>query len=386
MKIAMEARPIKWSYGTGIGNYTHSLIAKLNELDRTNDYTFLWAEGEPGEMIPFTRPYSYYSLPREDQREEAEIPLWLSREAADVFHLTQNGFRTPRPGSYKIVVTIHDLIPYFYPEMVRPSFLKRFTTEMPLIVNRADQIITVSEASKVDLVNVFKLSPEKISVIPSGPSPAFHPYPRAEISQWLRERYGLKHPYLLYVGGLNPRKNVLELLYAYAKVLRDLPNQQKLVILGGACRHLEKLKLLAEALDISEDVVFPGFVRTEELPFFYNGADLFVYPSLYEGFGLPPIEAMACGTPVITSNVSSLPEVVGPAAVTVDPRDTLQLAQAIYDVLENPVLRTELIRQGLERAKIYHWDSIARQVLHVYEQVVNPGDGRRQPLKVEAGV
>ncbi len=173
MKIAIEARPIKWSYGTGIGNYTYCLIEKLGEIDQENEYTFLWTDQNPAPYIPFPRPYSFYALPKDDQLEEAEIPRWLAEEQADLFHLPQNGFRTPKPQPHtKLIVTIHDLIPYFMPEIVRSSFLKRFLSEMPEIVNRANQLITVSEFSKNDLINVFQVPAEKISVVPSAPAKA----------------------------------------------------------------------------------------------------------------------------------------------------------------------------------------------------------------------
>lgn len=375
MRIAIEARPIKWSYGTGIGNYTYCLIKKLNELDSKNKYFFLWTEGDPSNSIPFTMKYSYYSLPKDDLREELEIPYWLTKEKVDLFHLPQNGFRTPDLKICKLVVTVHDLIPYFLPEMVRPSFLKRFIQEMPLIVERADHIITVSETSKQDIMKVFQIPAVKISVIPSAPAAPYRPLPHEETKKILLSRFHLKKPYILYVGGLNPRKNVMELIYAYAKVCRDLPEGRQLVILGPEGNHLDKLKLLVEALNLKDDVLFPGFVRSEDLPLFYNGADLFVYPSLYEGFGLPPIEAMACGTPVITSNVSSLPEVVGDAALLFNPYDTLQLANTIFSVLSNQELHSSLIYKGLQRAKKYVWEQIALQVLKVYEGVVSGGLG-----------
>ena len=349
MKIAIEARPLKWSYGTGIGNYTNSLICELNEIDHENEYTFLCSDDQPRNYLKFTRDYTFYSLPKDDHREEVEIPIWLSQEKADLFHLPQNGFRIPSHCSCKLVVTIHDLIPYFLPEMVRPSFLRRFITEMPFIVERADRIITVSLTSKKDIINVFKVDPEKIVVIPSAPAFAFRQLPKSETKNWLRETYGLGRPYILYVGGLNPRKNVPELIYAYAKIRKLLPGGQPLVILGPEGKHLAKLRLLGEALNITaKELIFPGFIDSSELPRFYNGADLFVYPSLYEGFGLPPIEAMACGTPVITSNVSSLPEVVGEAALTVNPHDTLDLAETMLKVLSDDSLRFDLSLKGLE--------------------------------------
>jgi glycosyltransferase involved in cell wall biosynthesis len=370
MKIAIEARPIKWSYGTGIGNYTYHLIEKLNSLDSINDYTFLWTDDDPYSAIPFSKKFSYYRLPKDDLREEIEIPLWLSNEGVDIFHLPQNGFRTPiRDRRTKIIVTIHDLIPYFIPEMVRPSFLKRFITEMPQIIERADHITTVSETSKQDLIKVFNVNPEKITVIPSAPSSIYTRLPKQEVQSFLKTNFNLEKPYILYVGGLNPRKNVPELIYAYSKIHRDLPTSHLLVIPGSNSKHLQKLKQLVEALDLSAEVFFPGFVESEALPYLYNGASLFVYPSLYEGFGLPPIEAMACGTPVITSNVSSLPEVVGDAALTINPSDTLQLAETMFTVLTNSTLARNLIKRGIKHAQRYSWEQNAKRFLEVYHQV-----------------
>lgn len=371
MKIAIEARPIKWSYGTGIGNYTYHLIKNLAELDTENDYTFLWPDRYPAPDIPFNRNYTHYSLPKDDIREEIEIPEWLDREGADIFHLPQNGFRTPEKMHHtKIIVTIHDLIPYFVPEMVRTSFLKRFTAEMPKIVERADHITTVSETSKKDLIHLFSIDPCKITVIPSAPSEMLRPLPVEEARIYLRKKFRLAKPYILYVGGLNPRKNVAELIYAYSKIYRDLPSVCTLVIPGAPGKHLFKLKQLAESLGLGEEVIFIGFVNSEDLPWLYNGASLFVYPSLYEGFGLPPIEAMACGIPVITSNVSSLPEVVGDAALTVNPYDTLQIAETILSVLTQKDLALTLSKKGLRHALKYTWKTNALRMLEVYRKVV----------------
>lgn len=371
MKIGIEARPIRWSYGTGIGNYTYNLIAKLAEIDKVNEYTFLWPDASPNPSIPFSRKYGTYFLPKDDERETLEMPYWLARERVDIFHLTQNGFRIPEFKACKIVVTIHDLIPYFLPEMVRSSFLKRFIHEMPYIVERADGIITVSEASKADIIKIFQPNPAKITVIPSAPSGAYRLLPKEETRLKLRKQYGIKKPYILYIGGLNPRKNINELIYAYSKIHRDLPGNQQLLIPGPNGQHLSRLQLLVQSLGLEEAVRFPGFIPSEDLPLFYNGADLFVYPSLYEGFGLPPIEAMACGTPVITSNVSSLPEVVGDAAIQVNPYDTLELADTIFRVLANESLRKSLIQKGLSHCRKYDWTRIARQILELYQKTVN---------------
>ena len=371
MKIAIEARPIKWSYGTGIGNYTFALIQQLAATDHCNQYTYLWPDDNPQPYIPVQHNYTHYALPKDDQREEIEMPFWLTKERADLFHLTQNGFRTPINAPCKIVVTVHDLIPYFLPEVVRPSFLKRFIYEMPTILERADRIITVSKASKLDIIKVFGTNAAKITVIPSAPAADLLPIPKSKALSFLQEQFGLGRPFILYVGGLNARKNVAELIYAYSKVYRELPRGEELVILGAESKNREKLEQLAAALELTAVVKFPGFVDSQLLPWFYSGASLFVYPSLYEGFGLPPIEAMACDTPVITSNCSSLPEVVGDAAFQVNPSDTLQLAEAIFKVLTNGYLSQRLIKKGRQRCQLYQWPKIAAQVLEVYQNVVN---------------
>jgi glycosyltransferase involved in cell wall biosynthesis len=347
------------------------MIEKLHEVDKKNKYTFLWPDDNPVPYIPFKSPYSFYALPKNDEREALEIPMWLSMEQADLFHLPQNGFRIPNAKTCKIVVTIHDLIPYFLPEMVRTSFLKRFTREMPEIVARADHILTVSQLSKQDIVKIFNADPKKISVVHSAPTAAYRQLPLEPIKKYLTIKYGLKKPYLLYAGGLNPRKNVAELIYAYSKINRDLCNLQQLVILGGNDKHANQLKLLVRSLNLEADVIFPGFVDSADLPLFYNGANLFVYPSLYEGFGLPPIEAMACGTPVITSNVSSIPEIVGDAAIQINPTDTLQLAEAILTVLNNEELHAKLVQKGLNHSKNYNWRQNSTQILEIYESVIN---------------
>jgi glycosyltransferase involved in cell wall biosynthesis len=371
LKIAIEARPIKWSYGTGIGNYTYCLIEKLNTLDQRIDYTFLWPDQHPGPFIPMQRPYTFYSLPKDDRREEAEIPTWLKQEGVDLYHLPQNGFRAPKNTTCKIVVTIHDLIPYFLPEMVRPSFLKRFISEMPEIIAGSDQIITVSHSAKQDIIKLFQVNPDKIAVVPSAPAANYHRLPPVAVTAALWQKYRIKRPYILYVGGLNPRKNVAELIYAYSKINRELPNGQLLIIPGAEGRHLQKLHSLVEALDLEANVIFPGFVVSDDLPLFYNGANLFVYPSLYEGFGLPPIEAMACGVPVITANTSCLPEIVGDAALLVNPYNTLKLAETMWQVLNNPELAASLITKGLSHCQKYTWAANAAQILEIYRNTIN---------------
>jgi glycosyltransferase involved in cell wall biosynthesis len=366
LKIAIEARPARWARGTGIGNYTYCLLNTLRHIREDHQFTFLWPD-EVLTDIPFSHPFTFCPVGKIDQDEERLIPQWLETENVDVYHLPQNGLRLPKKTHVHIVVTVHDLIPYIYPEMVRRSYLERFVDEMPEIVHRADRIVTVSESARQDIIRLFNAeNPNKIVVIPSAPSSRYHPRPKDKCRNYLFNRYKLGHPYLLYVGGLNPRKNVAELIYAYRQVKKSLPGQHQLVIPGADGRHRQDLEGLVKQLNLKEDVVFPGFVPDRELPLFYNGADLFVYPSLYEGFGLPPLEAMASEVPVIASNASSIPEVTGEAAVLVHPKDTLALSKAIYKTLTDEELRHNLIEYGKKQVKQFRWINIGRSLISLY--------------------
>ena len=372
MKIAIEARPARWARGTGIGNYTYCLLNILKHIRKDHQFTFLWPDEDLAD-IPFSRPFTFCPVGKVDQDEERLIPQWLEMEDVDVYHLPQNGLRFPKKSNVPTVVTVHDLIPYIYPEMVRRSYLERFVDEMPEIISRADRIVTVSESARQDIIRLFSVDNyNKIVVIPSAPSSRYRPRPKDKCRNYLNYKYKLNHPYLLYVGGLNPRKNVAELIYAYQGIKRSLPGQHQLVIPGADGRHRQDLEGLVKQLNLKGDVIFPGFVPEKDLPLFYNGADLFVYPSLYEGFGLPPLEAMASEVPVVASNASSVPEVTGDAAVLVHPKDTLSLSKAIFKALTDEELRHNLIENGKKRVKRYRWIDIGRSFLSLYESLISP--------------
>ncbi|HEX2953885.1 MAG TPA: glycosyltransferase family 1 protein [Bacillota bacterium] len=366
MRIAIDARPIRWALGTGIGNYTYFLIKSLNHLGARHRFSFLWPDDDLS-ALPFHGHYTHCAVGKVDRDEEKLIPLWLKAQKSEVFHLPQNGIRFPKEKSIPVIVTLHDLIPYLIPEMVRRSYLLRFLDEMPMIVERADLIVTVSECARQDVIRLFGVRPDKIRVVPSAPDHRYRPRRKDECGRYVREKYGIQYPYILYVGGLNPRKNVAQLIWAYRLVRHELPGLHQLVIPGEPGRHQEDLAALTRQLHLEEDIVFPGFVDQRDIPFLYNAADLFVYPSLYEGFGLPPIEAMASGVPVITSNTSSLPEVTGDAALKVHPMDTHGLAEMIYHILTDEALRSDLVIKGLQKAKEYRWTKIGKQFLEIYE-------------------
>jgi len=365
-RLAMDGRPVLSAHGTGIGSYTSQLLKALDRA-ATLDLHLVWT---PGERHPFLRSDAeYWPLDKDDWLEQNVLPAWLENRGAQVYHLTQNGIGWPRRTKVPLVVTLHDVIPFLLPEIVRPSYLIRFISEVPGAVKAAARVITVSDKAKEDICRVLDVDPGKVIVIPSAPAAVFRPYDKVVAKRLLARRYGLGGRFILYVGGYNPRKNVAGLIWAYSRIVRYLPARQRLVLAGGPGPHCERLRLLAAALGIEKEVVFPGFVPRRYLPLFYIAADLFCYPSLYEGFGLPPLEAMACGTPVVASNSSSMPEILGDAAILVPPEDAGAMGQAMVRLLIDPALATEYIKRGRERAAMYRWDEIARKVMEVYEEV-----------------
>jgi glycosyltransferase involved in cell wall biosynthesis len=266
------------------------------------------------------------------------------------------------------VSTIHDVIPFIYPNS--STFLDWIIYHcwLPVAVRRLDGIITVSYQSKRDIVRHLPVRSEKVTVVPNAANARYCPLPVEEVRSVLT-RFSIDLPYILYVGSTSARKNVLRLVEAYA-LLRRWSLRWTLVIAGGGHGKHGRVREAVERLDLSDNVHFIGYVGEAELPALYNGADLFIFPSLYEGFGLPVLEAMACGTPVVTSNVSSLPEVAGDAALLVDPYNVGEIAEAMRRVLQGPTLAEELRAKGLERAKQFTWEQTARQTLSVYAKVL----------------
>ena len=264
----------------------------------------------------------------------------------------------------KTIVTCYDIIPIAYYNTRNPVWKLNVKG-----LKKAEKIITISEFSKDDISKYIKYPDEKIEVIP--PAVDHNLYYQNRNKKALK-KYRIKEDekVILYVGAEDPRKNIHFLINAFSKLRNRIP-QVKLLKVGMPNDIGVRGKLLKhiESLNLQKDVIFTGYVLESELAEIYNAVDLFVFPSLYEGFGMPPLEAMACGTPVITSNTSSLPEVVGDAAITADPYDADRFAEEMYEVLTNEGLRKEMVRKGLERSKIFSWDSSAKKTLKVYKEL-----------------
>ena len=298
--------------------------------------------------------------------EQVGLPLALARRRLDVFHSPLGLPVLCRPAG---VATIHDVCFCTHAATFTRRMWLYFRIFLPLAVRRARIVQTVSETSKQALIDLLHVAPGKVRVVPNGIAEEFRePDEGADLAA-VRDRCGLPAEFMLYVGTLEPRKNLLRLLQACERLWSSHRVSHKLVIVGKQGWLARDVHEYIDRAGLRDRVVFAGYVARADLPAVYALATVFVYPSLCEGFGLPPLEAMACGTPVVASNASAMPEVLGEAARLVDPLDVEALAAAIGEVLEDEHLRDELRFAGLKRAYAYRWEASARQMLDVYAEL-----------------
>jgi glycosyltransferase involved in cell wall biosynthesis len=289
--------------------------------------------------------------------------------ATDIFHATNH--LLAHFGRARTVYTLHDLIFLRYPEYHLPYNRWYLTFSMPRYLRAADVIVTPSECTKQDAIKYYGLPESKFRVIYEAPAPTFQPVTDPTAFNRVRQKYHLPEKFILHVATIEPRKNLSRLLEAFQPLLADWPDM-KLVLVGKKGWLYEAFFQKLQALGLQECVLFPGYVDEADLPAFYQLAELFVFPSLYEGFGLGPLEAMACGAPVISSHSSSLPEVVGQAGLLVDPTDTAALSQALRRVLADAELRRDLRERGLAQAQKFSWRKAADELEAVYRSLRPP--------------
>lgn len=358
----------------GIGRYASELLQAIKVLPGGPEIVLLTTEKE--DRYGLWKQFEHYSLagchllPTLLTLGNAEISWVSKRHKLDLIH-DPNGiapFLGPSLGVRR-VVTIHDAFAYVYPEKHNKLDNWRYRWMLPLATRKADMVLTDSQNSLNDIQRYLKVPSNKIRAIPCAVDPRFKPIPESLERQLILTKYGIKRPYLLYVGGINARKNIARLFEAYDKV-RETFSDVTLVIGGKRQWQTGEIDATFKRLGLEEHVIFTGYVDDADLPGLYSAAEAFVFPSLYEGFGLPPLEAMACGTPVVTSNVSSLPEVVGEAAIKIDPYNIEALASAIIQVLSNSELKAELRQLGLERSAKFTWERTAIETMQVYEQIL----------------
>ncbi len=357
----------------GIGRYTRELVGALLRLPESQEaghrYTLFAAAGGqavPADLLP-SPAVRFRFLPLSDEwaarlwhRVRLPIPVEVFTGPVDLFYSPDFVLPPTRPGT-RTLLTVHDLSFLRYPDHFVPKLVRYLERVVPASVARADRVLADSEATRADLIRLLGTPPEKVEVLYSGVDARFRPEREPGERERLRARYGLDRPYVLSVGTLQPRKNYVRLIRAFVR----LPDTGRgLVIAGGQGWLYESV--LEEAARHPDRVRVLGFVEDADLPALYRGADLFVFPSFYEGFGLPVLEAMACGVPVVCSGVSSLPEVAGDAALLVDPEDEDGLRGAMERALEDEGLRREMAARGRARAAQFTWERAARQLLEVF--------------------
>ncbi|NCN24676.1 hypothetical protein CO101_03400 [Candidatus Berkelbacteria bacterium CG_4_9_14_3_um_filter_39_23] len=351
MKIGIDVQTTQ-GQKTGFGFYVENLVKELKQIDRANKYYYFTPKTEED-----------FSMPKRFFWDQIFVPLRAYKNRVDIFH--QPCFSLPILFRGKIIATIHDLIAIKFPHDI-PFFSRQFFSRwMPFSYRKADHIICTSEHTKQDLIAIAKIPSSKISVIPLAANDYFKPARHKILPP---QKFNIKHPYFLHVGTLNPRKNLIFLVEVFAEVIKRFPNYQ-LVLIGKKGWYFETLFAKITQLGITQKVIFLDYISEEEKLILYQNAFGFLFPSIYEGFGLPPLEAMKCGVPVVASNVSSIPEVVGDAGILVSLTDKKGWVSAVQSLIEKPQYRQNLIMKGFQQADKFSWRFTAEKTLEIYEKV-----------------
>jgi glycosyltransferase involved in cell wall biosynthesis len=367
MRIGIETSAFLFPL-TGTGVYTNSLIQALREefpSDKIINYQF----GSPVKSKTWrTKTESVF---RDILWMKATLPLRLLKDRIDVVFLPAQ--RGPIFAPCQSILTILDLIILRHPDWYEQPWLSFYTRRiLPVVAKRAARIITISEHSRQDIINYFHIAQEKIKVIYCGTDRTlFKPLSAEDVSRHLEKKYQVKRPYFLFVGSIEPRKNPDIIIKAYEMFRNQERDLVSLIFVGKWGWKYQSVLEAYEGSRYKKDMRFMGYVPAEDLPLFYNGAECFLYPSSYEGFGIPVLEAMSCGCPVITTGVSSLPEVGGDAVIYVSPRNSAELAAAMARIHGDEALRKDLSRKGLARSNQFSWTGSARKLHRLFEDVAS---------------
>jgi len=376
MRIAFDAR--MGDTRGGIGVYIREIISRLTDIDKKNQYYIIVNKHGDRSFLPSTDNFStiettishkHYFI--KDLWIQFYLPFFLEANRIDLYFNPRYILPFFR-GKTKMVVTIHDMIAFLYPEVWSGISGFRIRNYTKLSSQRADRIITDSICAKKDIIRILNIPEDKIKVIYCGINQKlFKPIPDLSLQGIVKRKYGIRKKYILTVGPLGIRKNHDGLIDAYNILPKYIREDYQLVITGEKNGTYNNLLKKVNKTCLTYDIVFTGFILEEEMPIVINAASLFIFPSLYEGFGIPLLEAMACGTPLLVSNVSSIPEVVGNAALLFDPYNINEMASVIGRAITDKDLRQKLAQRGFEQIRKYSWENTAKEILGVFEEVCN---------------
>lgn len=355
--------------GTGNCTYIRNLVENLLSMDSTNDYYLYVTDPSHVYLGKFKSLKNVALRPLVSDHPLIRIPalgLGTKRDRVDLLHVQ---YASPPLHHGRLVLTVHDISFVHYPALFRTSELAYLRLMVKASLKHADRILTSSDYSLRDIEQHYGMAAAKTVVTHLGVNSRFRPVPEEPARDVLTKRYGLEGRFILFVGRLDVRKNIPILLAAFDRIKQKKNLSHKLIVAGKSEYHPEKLHDIVARCQSNRDIVFTGYIPDSDLPFFYSQADAFVYPSLYEGFGLPCVEAMACGCPVIASKAAALPEILGEAARFVDPSDVEGLASSIEKVVSDREVQERMRRDGLERARRYDWAATARKTLDVYRNL-----------------
>ena len=374
MKVAIDIRRMT---EFGVGTYTRNVVRALARLDPANHYFLIGSPQKVSEIGPL--PPSFETIPLLDDGTTAkgyiEFRTILKRLDCDLVHIPHL-FWMPRGLPCPYVVTVHDVLEHMYRARDRSSLRRLLHFHLTRrVLKGAGRILAVSKFTKNEIEKLFGIRGSRVEVVYNAIDERFlRGHASENDRQILAERYLVTYPFLLYAGRISPHKNLVRIIEAFSALKGELEKEGKfpdlkLIIIGDELSKHPDLRRTVIRSGVQNDVRFMGFVPIEMLRVFYDAAKIFVFPSLYEGFGLPPLEAMAHGTPVVTSNTSSLPEVVGNAAVLVNPENVFEIMRALQHVLLDPALRDKIKQRSYEQTKKFSWDKSAQRILEVYQEV-----------------
>ena len=370
--IGIDARMYGYAQ-TGIGNYIRHLLKFIFELDKENNYVIFLMSEEfddfelPNERIKKIKVSSkWYGW-----KEQLLFPFQLYKENLDLMHFTH--FNSPILYFKRSIVTIHDITPYFFPGHKMRSIIRKigFKAVFFSSVKKASKVIAVSENTKNDIANYFKIRKDKINIIYEGVDEQFKIISDDQKITEIKKKYNITKPFIFYTGVWRNHKNLVGLIKAFGILKNKYKLDYQLVLGGKEDPYYPEVRETWEKLGLGSEIIRTGFIDQEDLPLFYNAAKLFIIPSFYEGFGLIGLESMACGTPVVSSDRTSLPEVLGDAAIYFDPKDSEEIAKKIKLVLTDEKLYNELKKKGFKQVEKYSWRKMGKETMGVYRKIFN---------------